>query len=64
VSASCFRSLKKRDRKRFTLNANLEAVAFYEATGFRAHGPERSEKGLLFLPMVLERGVNRAGSGP
>ena len=52
------------EAQQITLNANLAAVAFYEAIGFRADGRERSDKGLQFLPMVLERGLIRDGSGP
>ena len=52
------------EAKHITLNANLDAVTFYETLGFRADGPERVEQGLRFLPMVLEPRLNRAGHGP
>lgn len=54
----------REETARVTLNAHLEAVPFYESLGFRAAGPGRTDKGLHFLPMALERGPSRDGNGP
>lgn len=38
----------------FTVNSSPYAVPAYERLGFRATGPQRSEHGLDFVPMVFE----------
>lgn len=50
--------------KRFTLNANIDAVAFYRSIGFQDEGVEEEADGLRFLPMFLEQNPSRGGNGP
>jgi GNAT superfamily N-acetyltransferase len=56
--------VERPDLRRVTVNSSRYAVPVYERLGFRATGGERVQRGVRFVPMVLELTPLPAGPQP